>query len=339
MSCAYITSKPPFHYNFLCSSFHALLHACIVSIGFRSDSSWDQPFYSQLTMFLSKQEQDELNMHFQRYAEGEERKKDLYEGYIKGILLIGCKSAAKTITEEMEAERRQKEDGCEDDSMREDDSIYNPDGSLKSEDDESILSIYNDEGNLIDKSNVLSFEQELDFREAFNLFDENGDGSISREELLLAMRSTGIYEHDDFEAHHQTIEDIMQKFDTNRDGWIEYDEFRRVMMAEIMDGVLSDEKEKEITVNFENFDVDGNGYISPSDFFVYMSDLGVELTILEVEQMFRLVDLDGDGQINYREFKGRMYPTLKGQYPELFGKVEVTMDETVASVVAASARW
>ena len=90
------------------------------------------------------------------------------------------------------------------------------------------------------------------------------------------MRSTGIYEHDDFEAHRQTIEDIMQKFDTNRDGWIEYDEFRRVMMAEIMDGVLSDEKEKEITVNFENFDVDGNGYISPSDFFVYMSDLGVE---------------------------------------------------------------
>ena len=59
-------------------------------------------------MFLSKQEQDELNMHFQKYAEGEERKKDLYEGYIKGILLIGCKSAAKTITEEMEAERQRR---------------------------------------------------------------------------------------------------------------------------------------------------------------------------------------------------------------------------------------
>ena len=280
-------------------------------------------------MFLSPEEQEELNTHFRRYSEGEERKKDLYEGYIKGILLVATKSAAKTLVEDMEMKSRQLIQELEDDEKSKEGSIYNPDGSLKSLDDDnsnhdveddvsSILSLYNDDGTSMDPSNPLTYEQEMDLREAFDLFDENGDGSICQEELCLAMISTGMYKHTEFNEHDPMIKEIMERLDTNDDGRIGYSEFRKVMAMVLMDGVLGDEDEKEVSHHFENFDVDGNGHISPNDFFLYMSEVGAELTVTEVEQMFLLIDTDGDGQVSYREFKENMYPVLKGQYPELF---------------------
>ena len=42
-------------------------------LGFRPEISWDRSFYSQLTLYLSPEEQEELNTHFRRYSEGEER--------------------------------------------------------------------------------------------------------------------------------------------------------------------------------------------------------------------------------------------------------------------------
>ena len=132
------------------------------------------------------------------------------------------------------------------------------------------------------------------------------------------MISTGMYKNTEFNVHNPIIEEIMERLDTNDDGRIGYGEFRKVMTMELINGVLSNEDEKEVSHHFENFDVDGNGYISPNDFFLYMSEVGAELTIAEVEEMFLLIDTDGDGQISYREFKESMYPVLKGQYPELF---------------------
>lgn len=47
------------------------------------------------------------------------------------------------------------------------------------------------------------------------------------------------------------------------------------------------------------FDKDGNGFISATEIRRVMTNLGDKLTDDEVDQMIRMSDLDGNGQINY----------------------------------------
>lgn len=231
-------------------------------------------------------------------------------------MLIATKSASKTLLDEMKEETRRRTEEEERISVK---SLEEELKSTIDEDDmSSVLSLYNDDGSSVDPSNPLSFEQEMDLKEAFSLFDVNGDGSISQEELCLAMMSTGMFKYGELNSRKQTVEAMIQRLDANDDGRIVYAEFRKAMVKELLDGGWNNDDEKEISHYFENFDADGNGFISPTDFFLYMSDAGAELSIEEVEQMFLLVDKDGDGQISYREFKENMYHILRGQYPELF---------------------
>ena len=47
------------------------------------------------------------------------------------------------------------------------------------------------------------------------------------------------------------------------------------------------------------FDKDGNGFINAAEIRRVMTNLGDKLTDDEVDQMIRMSDLDGDGQVNY----------------------------------------
>ena len=84
-----------------------------------------------------------------------------------------------------------------------------------------------------------------------------------------------------------------------RNGRIEYDEFREVMAYNAMYNELSPEKEQEMLKSFRDFDVDENGYISATDLYLCMHMLGVELSVREVEELFEVVDVDGDGQVQF----------------------------------------
>ncbi|EME27820.1 calmodulin isoform 2 [Galdieria sulphuraria] len=139
-------------------------------------------------------------------------------------------------------------------------------------------------------------EQEEEFREAFTLFDKDGDGNITVKELGTVVRSLG---QSPTEAE---LREMIAEVDKDGNGTIDFQEFLDLMSRHMRQA----DTEEEIREAFKVFDKvcvqDGNGYISAAELRHVMTSLGEKLTDEEVDEMIREADMDGDGQINYQEF-------------------------------------
>ncbi|KAF3663584.1 Calmodulin-3 [Capsicum annuum] len=139
---------------------------------------------------------------------------------------------------------------------------------------------------------ILNEDQIVEFQEAFNLFDKDGDGCISVEELATVIRSL------DQNPTEEELQEMINEVDGNGNGTIEFTEFLNLMAKKIKET----DGEEELKEAFKVFDKDQNGYISATELRHVMINLGEKLTDEEVEQMIREADLDGDGQVNFDEF-------------------------------------
>jgi calmodulin len=138
----------------------------------------------------------------------------------------------------------------------------------------------------------LTEEQIAEFKEAFSLFDKDGDGTITTKELGTVMRSLG---QNPTEAE---LADMINEVDADGNGTIDFPEFLTMMARKMKDT----DSEEEILEAFKVFDKDGNGFISAAELRHIMTNLGEKLSDEEVDEMIREADIDGDGQINYEEF-------------------------------------
>ena len=100
-------------------------------------------------------------------------------------------------------------------------------------------------------SQMVSSSDLKEIRDVFNALDANGDGKLSREELLEGFAK--IYGKDCEEY----VDRIMELADVDCSGFIDYTEFIRVTMDK--EALLSD---KNLKSAFDMFDDDGNGKIS-----------------------------------------------------------------------------
>ncbi|XP_067682352.1 calmodulin-beta [Haliotis asinina] len=131
-----------------------------------------------------------------------------------------------------------------------------------------------------------------EFKEAFNLFDKDGDGTITTKELGTVMRSLG---QNPTEAE---LQDMINEVDADGNGIIDFPEFLTMMSKKLQGADSTDELREAFLV----FDKDGDGFISAKELRHVMTNLGEKLTDEEVEEMMREADGDGDGQVNYDEF-------------------------------------
>lgn len=135
-------------------------------------------------------------------------------------------------------------------------------------------------------------EQIEEFREAFSLFDEEGNGLISNKLLITVLRALGN------NPTEEEVEFMIKEVDEDASGTIEFDEFLQ-MMANKMDSV---NYEKVIWEAFKVYDRDGNGLISVAELRYVLTTQGPKLSHEEVDDIIAEADMDGDGHINYYEF-------------------------------------
>ncbi|KAL5195951.1 Calmodulin-like protein 8 [Glycine soja] len=145
---------------------------------------------------------------------------------------------------------------------------------------------------------VLSEDLIVEFLEAFCLFDRDGDGCITMEELASALRTLN-----QNNPRKEELQIMMNEVDMNGSGTIEFGQFLNLMARKMK---KQSEAEEELKEAFKLFDKDQDGYISPTELLSAMRNIGVKITEEELEHMIRLADLDGDGRVNYEEFMRMM---------------------------------
>lgn len=129
-----------------------------------------------------------------------------------------------------------------------------------------------------------------EIRDAFSIFDKDGDGTISAAELGAVMRSLGM------DPTPRDLERLMKAVDTDGSGVIEFQEFLDLMSEN------NEISEEDIMDAFRLFDKDGNGSINKTEIRYVVNSIGMRLSDEQIDDMIRVADKDGDGDISYVEF-------------------------------------
>ncbi|GMF00704.1 unnamed protein product [[Candida] boidinii] len=141
-------------------------------------------------------------------------------------------------------------------------------------------------------SEKLSPAQIEEFREAFSIFDKDGDGRISAAELGTVMRALGQ------NPTQQELNDLINEIDADGNSLIDFSEFLTMMARQIKE----QDVEAEILEAFKVFDSDGDGKISQAELRRVLTTIGEVLTDEEANKMLEAADTDSDGQIDIEEF-------------------------------------
>jgi calcium-dependent protein kinase len=119
-------------------------------------------------------------------------------------------------------------------------------------------------------------------RIAFEDFDHDRDGSITVEELGLALKTLEVVMNSD------DLEAIVNEIDQDQDGRISFDEFLAAAVEK--EALLIEEHLKKA---FAYFDVDCSGKIDLGELFAITGDMD------EARRCIKAYDLDKDGEMNF----------------------------------------
>ncbi|KAK8507806.1 hypothetical protein V6N11_045979 [Hibiscus sabdariffa] len=141
-----------------------------------------------------------------------------------------------------------------------------------------------------------------EMREVFNKFDRNGDGKISRDELKSVLDALGSAPSSD------EVDRIMSAMDKDGNGYVDLDEFIAFQGTNVKGG---DDGQcqcgnKELRDAFDMYDLDKNGLISANELHAVLKRLGEKCSLSDCRRMISQVDKDGDGYVNFEEFKKMM---------------------------------
>ncbi|XP_052869090.1 myosin-2 essential light chain isoform X2 [Anopheles bellator] len=137
----------------------------------------------------------------------------------------------------------------------------------------------------------LTEDQLSEFQEAFNLFDNRGDGKIQQQQIGECLRALG----------QNPTESDVKKFtmQLKPDERVSFEVFLPIYQA------ISKQRTAETADDFieglRHFDKDASGFISSAELRHLLTTLGEKLGDDEVEQLLQNQE-DSQGNVNYEEF-------------------------------------
>jgi len=145
-------------------------------------------------------------------------------------------------------------------------------------------------------------QEEMD--QLFKMWGGSADAQISKDMFKQGLESIGITDP-------LVIEQSFLAFDDDRSGTIDFREFV-AGMAILNRGSAED----RLRLMFRSYDLDGSGYLEPDEVYALYrtallangytaqsAELEHENLLRTVEECFKKVDLDGDGKLDFNEFK------------------------------------
>ena len=137
-------------------------------------------------------------------------------------------------------------------------------------------------------------------KEVFDVFDYDGSGNVSTEELINTIRALNM------EAQAGQILAIVNN--AGHSGDIDFAAFLEIF------GFGGDStSEGSLQTIFEAFDTTGSGAFGPEEFEKVAASVGEHFSSAEVDQMIDFADKDRDGVINFEEFANvvtKVYPKV-----------------------------
>ena len=138
----------------------------------------------------------------------------------------------------------------------------------------------------------LTDEQIIEFREAFEAFDKDGNGSITVRELGTVMRSLGQ------NLSEAEIKEMIDIVDEDKNGTIDFQEFLH-LMARKMKLVR---KEEQLLDAINILDKDGNGKISKYELRYNLLSSNSDINGEDIEEFIKTIGTDEEGNIDIQNF-------------------------------------
>jgi hypothetical protein len=147
---------------------------------------------------------------------------------------------------------------------------------------------------------INEFEKEL--LAAFNEFDEDKSGSISKEEFGNFMRKLG---------YHPTLvelQEMIDEVDKDKHGQIGFEEFKIIMTKTIRDEFTQNSSIEAFAV----FDKSKSGKIKKDNLFnILMTKGDQNMDENEIFELMKQIPFDDNEEINYRDFVKNTFDLFK----------------------------
>jgi len=140
--------------------------------------------------------------------------------------------------------------------------------------------------------NEFTEEQKQEIKEAFELYDQEGNGVIDAKELRIAMRALG------FEPKKEEVRKIMADIDKYGDGFIKYDEFLEILTQKTVERDPLDEIKQAFKLMCE----EGSDCITLKSLKRIITGLGENISDEEITEMLEEADKNKNGEVNEEEF-------------------------------------
>ena len=147
------------------------------------------------------------------------------------------------------------------------------------------------------------------FKDTFNLYDIDNNGTLTSKEFLIAFKAMG-HSHID----KQTIEKIIKKYDKDNSGNVSFTEFllingkkyreeniRLNNLKKSLHG-LTIEQKNILLKSFDKFDIENQGFLTSKDLPKITKAMGIKTTIATYKKLLKELDPNNENKITLISF-------------------------------------